>query len=68
MTGISVADDDFKQVAEPTLKRDGPASPLAAEPTEPNVYAAYWQARSGFFNPPPNLTTASTGRMRNGLP
>jgi hypothetical protein len=44
VTGIAVADDDSTLIAEPTLKLDVLASPLAAEQNEASVYSAYWQA------------------------
>ena len=44
MTGIAVADDDSKLIAEPILKLDVLASPLTAEQNEASVYSAYWQA------------------------
>jgi hypothetical protein len=44
VTGIAVADDDSKLIAEPILKLDVLASPLTAEQNEASVYSAYWQA------------------------
>lgn len=56
MTGIPVILDESKPTAEPTVNRDMFAAPLAPGQDEPCVYAAYWHARSGFFNQDPKRT------------
>jgi hypothetical protein len=41
---------------------------FAPEQNAPSVYAAYWQARSGFVDPAPKLTAASIDPARNSRP
>lgn len=53
MLGIPLVDDLSKSIVEPKTNGNVPAQPLPPEQNEPCVYAAYWQARSGFFNPAP---------------
>ena len=68
MTGNLIAYEKPKLVAEPTAKPGAPAPPFVAEQNEPSVYAAYWQARSGFFNLTLKQTTASIDLVRSVLP
>lgn len=54
MIGIPLVDDLSKSIVQPTTDINVAIRPLPPEQNEPCVYAAYWQARSGFFNPAPN--------------
>ena len=44
--------DESKLIAEPRADLDGLAGPTSSERNAANVYAAYWQARSGLFPVP----------------
>ncbi len=46
-------DDGAKPVVEPTAIADATPKRCPAEQAGPGVYAAFWQARSGFFPQPP---------------
>jgi hypothetical protein len=58
VNGTSVVTSESKLIAQPPANLDVPASPPVSEQSETNVYAAYWQARSGFFTPVPKRTPA----------
>jgi hypothetical protein len=50
MTGFPHAHDDSKPIGAPAVSPDvATGRPVPGQNT-PSVYAAYWQARSGFFN------------------
>jgi hypothetical protein len=68
VTGTLMVNDDSKLIAEPTAGLDVWAGRLASEQNAPSVYAAYWQARSGFFDPAPQLTAASIDPARSSRP
>jgi hypothetical protein len=65
VTGTLIVNDNSKLIAEPTANLDVWAGRLASEQNAPNVYAAYWQARSGFFDLAPKLTAASIDPARS---
>ncbi len=46
-------DDGAKPVVEPTAIADATPKRCPAEQAGPGVYAAFWQARSGFFHQTP---------------
>ena len=68
MIGIPIVKDASKLIAEPAASLDGPATPLPPEQIETNIYAAYWQARSGFFTPAPKSGGASPEAVRGSRP
>jgi hypothetical protein len=68
VTETLIVNDDSKPTAEPTANLDVWAGRLASEQNAPSVYAAYWQARSGFFDRPPKLTAASIDPARSSRP
>jgi hypothetical protein len=68
VTGTLIVNDNSKLIAEPTANLDVWAGRLAAAQNAPSVYAAYWQARSGFFDLAPKLTAASIDPARRSRP
>ena len=68
MTGTLIVNDDSKLIAEPTANLDVWAGRLAPERNAPSVYAAYWQAMSGFFDPAPELTAPGIDPARSSRP
>jgi hypothetical protein len=52
MTGTPKVSDATKLVAEPVVSPDEAAAWPPPERHKPNVYAAYWRDRSGFFTAP----------------
>jgi hypothetical protein len=62
MTVTLIVNDNTKLIAEPTANLDAWAGRLAVTQSAPSVYAAYWQARSGFLNLAPKLTQPASTR------
>jgi hypothetical protein len=57
MNRTLVANDDRDMIVNPTIASlDVSAAAVAREQNPLSVYAAYWQARSGFFNVAPEPT------------
>jgi hypothetical protein len=52
-------------IVEPDTNVHGPAAQLVPERNYANAYAAYWQARSGFFTP---ASSADRSRERSDEP
>jgi hypothetical protein len=65
VTETSLIDDaGSKLIVEPTANLDGWAAGCQPQQEPPSAYATYWQARSGFFNLAPKLSTSSIEPMR----
>ena len=63
MTRIEVESNECKLFVEPETNVNGPVAPRVSERNYANDYAAYWQARSGFFTP---ASPADRSRLRLG--
>jgi hypothetical protein len=57
---------DLQLRAEPMTSLDGSALLRAPQQIKCSVYATFWQARSGFFDPPPKSPVASIDSARSG--
>jgi hypothetical protein len=68
VTETPIVIEDPKLIAEPAASVEVWAKQLAPEQNEANVYAAYWQARSGFFSPAPKSAAAGIDVARSGSP
>jgi hypothetical protein len=68
VTGTPIDYDTSKSIAGPTADLQVRSGRLAPEQDVPSVYAAYWQARSGFFKPTPKHGDASIDQFSNGPP
>jgi hypothetical protein len=64
VTGIPIYVYGSKQVTNPTGTSDMSVPPHPPEPAEPSVYAAYWQARSGFSPPTPKSPSINIVRSK----
>ena len=63
MSRIGIESNDYNLFVEPETNVNGPAAPRVLERHYANDYAAYWQARSGFFTP---ASPADRNRQRPG--
>jgi hypothetical protein len=68
VTETPVVTDESRLTAEPTPSLGAWAKQVTSEQGKPSVYAAYWQARSGFFAPPPKSPGAGIDVVRSGPP
>jgi hypothetical protein len=60
MTGIPNAHDDSKPIVTSAVSLDVATGRPAPGQNTPSVYAAFWQARSGFFNQRPTGPAAQS--------
>ena len=60
MSGTPIANDAAKQTVGSVTNVDVWATEFTPAQRLPSVYAAFWQARSGFFSPSPKKTLSST--------
>jgi hypothetical protein len=65
MPRIAIESSEYNLIVEPETNVHQPAAPRAPERNYDNDYAAYWQARSGFFTP---ASSADRSRQRPGEP
>jgi hypothetical protein len=65
MNGTPVLSDDSRKITKTTANVDVAARRFSSEQNTPGVYAAYWQARSGFFNLAPKLAEARSDLVKS---
>ena len=63
MTRVDIESNECKLFVEPGTNVNRPVAPRVPERNYANDYAAYWQARSGFFTP---ASPADRRRLRLG--
>ena len=63
MPRIVIGSDEHNLIVEPETNVNGPAASRVPERNDANAYAAYWQARSGFFT---SASPADRSRERSG--